>query len=136
MGASPKFVTITSTFLDRRAARGKGLWYSQSGVQLLASPGQQPHRAHRNPLPPPASSSNGPNELKFQKTPAWLRFLRQFNDPMVIILLATALVTGILTALGSHVARHRRHRQRGAAQPVLGFVQEGKAEGRWTRCAT
>ena len=46
---------------------------------------------------------HGPNEIAFRKTPAWLRFLRQFNDPMVIILLVTALVTGVLTALGSHM---------------------------------
>ena len=27
----------------------------------------------------------GPNEIEFRKTPAWVRFLRQFNDPMVMI---------------------------------------------------
>ncbi|MCI5211840.1 MAG: ATPase, partial [Candidatus Electrothrix sp. ATG2] len=45
----------------------------------------------------------GVNELQFKKTPAWVRFLRQFNDPMVIILLITAMITGVLTALGHHM---------------------------------
>jgi len=49
----------------------------------------------------------GPNEIEFEKTPAWVRFLRQFNDPMVIILLVTATITGILTTLGSHRLPHR-----------------------------
>ena len=72
----------------------------------------------------------GANEIEFRKTSAWARFLRQFYDPMVIILLATACITGALTVMGS------------AMLPdtvvilgvvllnaLLGFVQEGKAEG-------
>ena len=39
----------------------------------------------------------GPNEIAFVKTPAWIRFLRQSNDPMVIILLITAGITGALS---------------------------------------
>jgi magnesium-transporting ATPase (P-type) len=72
----------------------------------------------------------GPNELEFRKTPAWIRFLRQFNDPMVIILLVTAAVTGILTAMGSHMLPDTIVIA-GVVMlnAVLGFVQEGKAEG-------
>jgi len=72
----------------------------------------------------------GANEIEFRKTPAWVRFLRQFNDPMVIILLLTALVTGTLTALGSHMLPDTI--VIGSVvllNAVLGFVQEGKAEG-------
>ena len=70
----------------------------------------------------------GRNEIIFKKTPAWVRFIRQFKDPMVIILLITASITGILTVLGmlpdtivilSVVLLNA----------ILGFVQEGKAEG-------
>ncbi|RLQ22547.1 HAD family hydrolase [Seongchinamella sediminis] len=72
----------------------------------------------------------GANEIAFRKTPAWLRFLRQFNDPMVIILLATALVTGVLTALGSHMLPDTIVISSVVLlNAVLGFVQEGKAEG-------
>ena len=72
----------------------------------------------------------GPNEIEFKKTPAWVRFLLQFNDPMVIILLATATVTGVLTALGSHMLPDTI--VIGGVvllNAILGFVQEGKAEG-------
>ena len=72
----------------------------------------------------------GFNEIEFKKTPAWIRFLRQFNDPMVIILLATALVTGVLTALGSHMLPDTIVIVSVVLlNSVLGFLQEGKAEG-------
>ena len=72
----------------------------------------------------------GPNEIEFEKTPAWVRFLRQFNDPMVIILLVTATITGVLTALGSHMLPDTIVIIGVVLlNSVLGFVQEGKAEG-------
>lgn len=72
----------------------------------------------------------GPNEIAFQKTPSWVLLLRQFNDPMVIILLATALVTGVLTALGSHMLPDTIVIISVVLlNAILGFVQEGKAEG-------
>ena len=75
-------------------------------------------------------ATSGLNEIEFKKTPAWMRFLRQFNDPMVIILLATAAVTGTLTALGSHMLPDTIVITSVVLlNAVLGFVQEGKAEG-------
>ena len=72
----------------------------------------------------------GLNEIEFKKTPAWVRFLRQFNDPMVIILLVTATVTGVLTALGSHMLPDTIVIAGVVLlNSILGFVQEGKAEG-------
>jgi calcium-translocating P-type ATPase len=72
----------------------------------------------------------GPNEIEFKKTPAWVMFLRQFNDPMVMILIATALVTGVLTALGSHMLPDTIVIVSVVLlNAILGFVQEGKAEG-------
>ena len=107
----------------------KASWYSQSGVQLLASLDSSPTGLTET-VAAARLEQYGPNELKFQKTPAWLRFLRQFNDPMVIILLATALVTGILTALGSHMLPDTVVIASVVLlNSVLGFVQEGKAEG-------
>ncbi|MBT8128162.1 MAG: HAD-IC family P-type ATPase [Gammaproteobacteria bacterium] len=72
----------------------------------------------------------GPNEIAFVKTPAWIRFLRQFNDPMVIILLITAGITGVLTALGNHMLPDTIVILAVVVlNAILGFVQEGKAEG-------
>ncbi len=74
--------------------------------------------------------ASGPNEIAFRKTPAWVRFLRQFNDPMVIILLATAVVTAVLTAMGNHMLPDTIVIVSVVLlNSVLGFVQEGKAEG-------
>jgi magnesium-transporting ATPase (P-type) len=74
--------------------------------------------------------AQGANEIEFKKTPTWLRFLRQFNDPMVILLLVTAGVTGTLTALGSHMLPDTIVIISVVIlNAVLGFVQEGKAEG-------
>ena len=72
----------------------------------------------------------GPNEIEFRKIPGWLRFLRQFRDPMVIILLATAFVTGTLTVLGSHMLPDTIVIASVVLlNAILSFVQEGKAEG-------
>ena len=72
----------------------------------------------------------GPNEIAFKKTSALVRFLRQFEDPMVLILLATGILTGILTAFGSEMLPDTIVIF-GVVflNAILGFVQEGKAEG-------
>ncbi len=72
----------------------------------------------------------GPNEIEFKKIPAWLRFLRQFYDPMVVILLVTAAITGTLTVFGSHMLPDTIVIVGVVLlNAILGFVQEGKAEG-------
>jgi len=72
----------------------------------------------------------GPNEIEFKKTPAWVRFLRQFNDPTIIILLVTAVVTGTLTAVGNPMLPDTIVISGVVLlNSILGIVQEGKAEG-------
>jgi calcium-translocating P-type ATPase len=71
----------------------------------------------------------GANEIEFEKTPAWLRFLRQFNDPMVIILLVTATITGALTAFGHHMLPDTIVIVGVVLlNSILGYVQEEKAD--------
>ena len=104
-------------------------WYSQSQDELLAVLDSNPAGLTQE-VAAARLEQYGPNELTFRKTPAWVRFLRQFNDPMVIILLLTALVTGALTALGSHMLPDTIVIASVVVlNSVLGFVQEGKAEG-------
>lgn len=104
-------------------------WYGLSVEKVLAKLETGP-----DGLNPDVASTrldiHGANELEFKKTPAWVRFLRQFNDPMVILLLVTAVVTGTLTALGSHMLPDTVVIMSVVfLNAVLGFVQEGKAEG-------
>ncbi|MEO8369000.1 MAG: cation-translocating P-type ATPase [Candidatus Solibacter sp.] len=75
---------------------------------------------------------NGPNELEREvATPAWRRFLAQFQDALVLLLVAAAIISIAVWAI-----------EREAALPyealviltivllnaVLGYVQEGRAE--------
>ena len=107
----------------------KTAWYRQSRDELLAGLASSPTGLTEE-VAAARLEQYGPNELVFRKTPAWVRFLRQFKDPMVIILLLTALVTGTLTALGSHMLPDTVVIAGVVVlNAVLGFVQEGKAEG-------
>ena len=104
-------------------------WYGQSGDELFIA-----LDSHATGLSEEVAADrllqSGPNELVFQSTPAWLRFLRQFNDPLVLILLITALVTGALTAMGSHMLPDTIVIASVVLlNALLGFLQEGRAEG-------
>jgi calcium-translocating P-type ATPase len=104
-------------------------WYGQSGDEILAALESGPDGLTEQDAAARLEHF-GPNEITFRKIPGWLRFLRQFNDPMVLILLATAVVTGILTALGSEMLPDTIVIASVVLlNAVLGSVQEGKAEG-------
>jgi P-type Ca2+ transporter type 2C len=71
----------------------------------------------------------GFNELPTVKPNALKRFLRQFNSPMVYILLAAALITGLLTLRGEHMLPDTSVILAVVIlNVILGFIQEGKTE--------
>jgi len=107
------------------SAPAYGLGREEALTQLGSSAAGLAARAARERL-----EEYGPNEIAFRKAPAWRRFLRQFHDPMVIILLITAITTGILTLLGGHMLPDTIVIFSVVLlNAVLGFVQEGKAQG-------
>ena len=105
-------------------------WYQMSEAEVLAALGVDSDRGLNAQEVEKRQREFGRNEITFKKTPAWVRFLKQFNDPMVIILLITAATTGILTALGNHMLPDTIVIVSVVVlNAILGFVQEGKAEG-------
>ncbi len=73
---------------------------------------------------------NGPNKLaEGKKTPLIVRFLEQMKDPMILILLAAALVSGITAAIeGESFADVIIILSVVLINAILGVVQESKAE--------
>jgi magnesium-transporting ATPase (P-type) len=71
----------------------------------------------------------GYNELEFKKPSVIMRFLRQFHNPLVYILLAAAAVTGILTLRGEDMLADMSVILGVVIlNAILGFFQEGKTE--------
>jgi len=71
----------------------------------------------------------GPNELPTTKPSVLKRFFRQFNSPMVYVLLVAALITGILTLRGEHMLPDTVVILAVVIlNVILGFIQEGKTE--------
>ena len=71
----------------------------------------------------------GANELPTQKPNALMRLLRQFNNPMVYVLLAAAAITGTLTLRGEHMLPDTAVILGVVIlNVILGFLQEGKTE--------
>jgi magnesium-transporting ATPase (P-type) len=71
----------------------------------------------------------GHNELKPQKPSILMRFLRQFNNPLVYVLLIAAAITGVLAWRGEDMlADTVVILSVIILNVILGFVQEGKTE--------
>ena len=107
----------------------KTAWYQQSTEQLLES-----LNSANGGLSMTEAKARleqvGPNEIAFKKTSAWARMGRQFNDPMIIILLITMAITGTLSILGSPMWPDTIVIFGVIVlNALLGFFQEGKAEG-------
>ena len=73
---------------------------------------------------------NGPNKLaEGKKTPLIVRFLQQMKDPMILILLAAALISGVTAVIeGESFADVIIILSVVIINAVLGVVQESKAE--------
>jgi len=71
----------------------------------------------------------GYNELKFKKPSVLMRFLRQFNNPLVYILIAAAVTTTVLTITGEDMMADTVVIVGVVIlNAILGFFQEGKTE--------
>jgi Ca2+-transporting ATPase len=71
----------------------------------------------------------GPNGIEFKRPSVWARFFRQFNNPLVYILIAAAATTGFLTYSGRDMlADTVVIISVVILNAILGFFQEGKAE--------
>jgi Ca2+-transporting ATPase len=71
----------------------------------------------------------GPNELMSKKPSVLKRFLRQFNNPLIYVLLVAAAITGTLTLRGEHMLPDTSVILGVVIlNVILGFIQEGKTE--------
>src|SRR5690606_15295349 len=67
----------------------------------------------------------GPNALPAPRpTPVWLRFLRHFNNSLILFLLSAAVVAGLL----GHYVDASVIVVVVTVNAIVGFIQEGKAE--------
>jgi cation-transporting ATPase F len=74
---------------------------------------------------PAARAAYGRNEMpKARETPALVLFLKQFQNPIIVILLAAAVLTAVLAELSDSIVVFVVV----VVNTVIGFVQERKAE--------
>lgn len=70
-------------------------------------------------------SEHGPNEIvREKKDPLWLKFIKQFRDFMIIVLLAAALISGIMGDVKDTIIILLIV----FINAVIGFIQEYRAE--------
>ena len=81
--------------MEKSVSSNETTWYQLSVEQVFET--QQSGRSGLTPDEAKARLGRyGYNELKFKKRSALIRFLMQFNSPLIYILLACAAVTSAL----------------------------------------
>lgn len=107
---------------------GKNQWYQRSIHQTFealgaSEKGLSPHEAKAK------LAQYGPNAFRITKTSPFTRFIRQFHNLLIYILLAAATITGIMTLMGSDMLPDTLVIISVVLLNVLlSFFQEGKAE--------
>ena len=116
-------MTSTGEYMNTKEDR-PSTWYQLDTAKLMeklesSDRGLSPVEAERR------LESHGPNELveKARKSP-WTMFLDQFKDFMIMVLIAAALVSGLIGEISDTIAIVVIV----ALNAVLGFVQEYRAE--------
>jgi magnesium-transporting ATPase (P-type) len=101
------------------------MWHHQSQQQVFSGLEVSPEQGLNEAEAARRLAQYGHNSLPQQHAhPAWLRFLLQFHNVLIYVLLGSALVTALLghavdTAVIIAVV---------VANAIIGFIQEGKAE--------
>ena len=104
-------------------------WYQKSITDVLEELGVKPESGLSASEVESRQAEFGANEIAFEKTPKWKKFLQQFNDPMVIILLVTAAITGAMSAFGAHMLPDTVVILGVVIlNAILGYIQEEKAD--------
>ncbi|MBF0264398.1 MAG: HAD-IC family P-type ATPase [Gammaproteobacteria bacterium] len=104
-------------------------WYQIGTEEVLKELNTSPDTGLSNNEVKARQDRHGKNEIVFKKTPKWIKFLLQFNDPMVIILLFAAAVTGTMSAFGAHMLPDTLVILAVVfLNAVLGYIQEEKAD--------
>ena len=117
---------------ERQALAPEAAWHTLSAEEVLRAEGADPRHGLSSAEAASRADRFGPNRLAAGRAePRWRAFIRQYSDPMQIVLLAAGLLslyplrqlgTGLLLILLT------------LANAVLGLQQEGEAESGRASC--
>src|SRR5262249_10509922 len=110
---------------ERQAPAPAAAWHTLSAEQVLRAEEADPHRGLSSAEAASRADRFGPNTLAASRTePRWRAFIRQYSDPMQIVLLAAGLLSLVpLRQLGTGLLLIALT----VANAVLGLQQEGEA---------
>ncbi|MGO4456067.1 cation-translocating P-type ATPase [Streptomyces sp. M-16] len=118
-------MTVRSDPVGREPSAPRDLWYTRAPEEVAAAFDVDPAVGLSSARAADLLAAHGPNALPEEKrTPAWLRFLRQYRSYMQIVLVAAAVVSLLIqewttAALLIFLT---------LLNAVIGLRQEGKAE--------
>jgi len=117
---------------ERQALAPGAAWHTLSAEEVLRAQEVDPRHGLSSAEAASRADRFGPNALAAGGAePRWRAFIRQYSDPMQIVLLVVGLLSLIpLRQLGTGLLLILLT----VANAVLGLQQEGEAEGR--RCRT